>query len=146
MQLLFPAWVVETESTCPETPGNAELKILLETSSPSSGSPPRSRVRFTPYAHDSTESWWRPTKVCHYNDVIMSAMASQITSLAILYSTVYSRRRSTETSKLRVTCLCQGNSPVTDECPAQKTSNAEKVSIWWRHHVKCVNSSHCTKS
>ena len=26
----------------------------------------------------------------HYNDVIMSAMASQITSLAIVYSTVYS--------------------------------------------------------
>ena len=27
---------------------------------------------------------------CHYNDVIMSAMASQITSLTIGYSTVYS--------------------------------------------------------
>ena len=30
----------------------------------------------------------------HYNDVIMSVMASQITSLAIVYSTVHSRRRS----------------------------------------------------
>ena len=30
----------------------------------------------------------------HYNDVIMSTMASQITSLAIVYSNVYSRRRS----------------------------------------------------
>ena len=30
----------------------------------------------------------------HYNDVILSAMASQITSLTIVYSTVYSRRRS----------------------------------------------------
>ena len=28
--------------------------------------------------------------VCHYNDVIMGAMASQITSLIIVYSTVYS--------------------------------------------------------
>ena len=27
---------------------------------------------------------------CHYNDVIMAAMASQITSLSIVYSTVYS--------------------------------------------------------
>ena len=27
---------------------------------------------------------------CHYNDVIMSVMASQITSLTIIYSTVYS--------------------------------------------------------
>ena len=30
----------------------------------------------------------------HYNDVIMSAMVSQINSLTIVYSTVYSRRRS----------------------------------------------------
>ena len=39
-----------------------------------------------------------------------------------------------KTSKLRVTGLCEGNSPVTGEFPAQMTSNAENVSIWWRHH------------
>ena len=44
---------------------------------------------------------------CHYNDVIMSMMASQITSLNyIVYSTIYSRRRSKKTSKLSVTGLC----------------------------------------
>ena len=43
-------------------------------------------------------------------------------------------RRSKETPKLRVTGLCEGNSPVTGEFPAQRTSNAENVSIWWRHH------------
>ena len=139
----------------------------------------------------------------HYNDVIMSKMASQITSLTIVYSTVYSgadqrkhqssaslafvrgiyrwpvaqlpsqffpahvpvfhkrqktlqwrhngrdsvsnhqphhcllnrlfRRRSKETSKLRVTGLCAGNSPGTGEFPAQMASNADKASIWWRH-------------
>ena len=37
------------------------------------------------------------------------------------------------TSKLRDTGLCAGNSPVTGEFPAQMTSNAEIVSIWWRH-------------
>ena len=46
------------------------------------------------------------------------------------------RRRSKKTSKLRVTCLCVGNSPVTGEFPAQRSSNAENVSIWWRHHVR----------
>ena len=68
----------------------------------------------------------------HYNDVIMGAMASQLTNLTIVYSTVYSvfSRR----SKLRVTGLCKGNSPVTGEFPAQMASNAENVSIWWRHH------------
>ena len=42
--------------------------------------------------------------------------------------------RSHKTPKLRLTDLCEGNSPVTDEFPAQKSSNAENVSILWRHH------------
>ena len=44
------------------------------------------------------------------------------------------RRRSKETSKLRVTGFCAGNSLGTGEFPAQMASNAENVSIWWRHH------------
>ena len=44
------------------------------------------------------------------------------------------RRRSKKTSQLRVTGLCEGNSPGTGEFPAQMASNAENVSIWWRHH------------
>ena len=46
------------------------------------------------------------------------------------------RRRSQKTSKFRVTCLCAGSSPVTDEFPAQKASNTENVSIWWILHGK----------
>ena len=34
--------------------------------------------------------------------------------------------------------LCARNSPVTGEFPAQVASNAENVSIWWRHHVTMV--------
>ena len=45
------------------------------------------------------------------------------------------RRRSKKTSKLCVTGLCAGNSPVTSEFPTQKASNAANISIWWRHHV-----------
>ena len=44
------------------------------------------------------------------------------------------RRRSKKTSKCRVTGLCAGNSPGTGEFPTQMASNAENVSIWWRHH------------
>ena len=66
----------------------------------------------------------------NYNDVIMGAIASQITSLTIVVS-----------RKLRVTGLCAENSPVTDEFPAQMASNAENVSIWWRHHVLRVYCS-----
>ena len=52
----------------------------------------------------------------HYSEVIMSAMASQIISLTIVYSTVYIQGAD-KTSKLRVTGLCTGNSMVTDEFP-----------------------------
>ena len=45
-------------------------------------------------------------------------------------------RRSKKTSKLHVTGLCAGNSPGTGEFPAQRASNAENVSIWWRHRSK----------
>ena len=45
------------------------------------------------------------------------------------------RRRSKRTSKLRVTSLCVGNSPGTGEFPSLMASNAENVSIWWRHHA-----------
>ena len=45
------------------------------------------------------------------------------------------RRRSKKTSKLRVTGLCDGNSPVTVEFLAQMASKAENVSTWWHHHV-----------
>ena len=44
------------------------------------------------------------------------------------------RRRSKKTSKLWVTGLREGNSPVTGKLPAQRASNAVNISIWWRHH------------
>ena len=42
-------------------------------------------------------------------------------------------RRSKKTSKLRVTGLWR-------EFPAQMASNAENVSIWWRHHVRMYSA------
>ena len=47
----------------------------------------------------------------HYSDVIMSVMASQITSHWHLCG------------------------EFTGDPPAQRASNAENVSIWWRHHI-----------
>ena len=51
------------------------------------------------------------------------------------------RRRSKETSNLRVIGLCAGNSPMTGEFSAQRASNAENVSISWRHHEDKKNGS-----
>ena len=65
----------------------------------------------------------------------MGSIASQITSLTIVYSIVYSDADQRKHQKLRVTGFCEGNSPGTGEFPAQMASNVENVSIWWRHHV-----------
>ena len=69
----------------------------------------------------------------HYGDVIMGAIASHQPHDCLLNRLF--RRRSKKTSKLRVTGLCARNSPWTGKFPEQMTSNAENVSIWWRHHV-----------
>ena len=50
---------------------------------------------------------------------------------------LFFERRSKKTPKLRVTGLCEGNSPVSSEFPAQRASSAENVFIWWRHQEVC---------
>ena len=60
-------------------------------------------------------------------------MGFKITCVSIVYSTVCSDADQRK-HQFRVTGLCEGNSPVTNEFPAQRARNAENVSIWWRHH------------
>ena len=56
------------------------------------------------------------------------------------------RRRSKKISKLRVTGLYVGNSPVTGEFPAQTASYAENAFIWWRHHGNSFHMAHRAES
>ena len=70
----------------------------------------------------------------HYSGVIMGAMASQITSLRIVNSTVYSgvdQRKHQESASL---ASVRGIHWWPVNFPAQMATNAENVSIWWRHH------------
>ena len=63
----------------------------------------------------------------HYNGVQMRSMASQITGLSIVCSTVGTgadQRKHQSSASLAVT--------VTGEFPAQKASYGANVSIWWR--------------
>ena len=64
----------------------------------------------------------------------MGAIASQITSLVIVYSTVYWGTYQKKYEISASLAFCAGISPLTCEFPAQMASDAEKVSIWWRHH------------
>ena len=63
----------------------------------------------------------------------MDAISSQITSLTVVYSIVYSdadqRKHQSSTSLAFVG---------TGEFPTQMASYAENVSIWWRHHEICL--------
>ena len=70
----------------------------------------------------------------HYGDVIMGAIASQITSLMIVYSTFYSDADQRKHQSSASLAFCAWNSPGTGEFPAHMASYAENVSIWWRHH------------
>ena len=63
----------------------------------------------------------------------MSAMASQITSLTIVYSRFIQAQIKENIKAPRHWPLC-GELPVTGEFPAQMANNAENISIWWRHH------------
>ena len=59
----------------------------------------------------------------------MGEIASQITNLTIVYSNVYSdadQRKHLSSASLAFVL----------GIPAQMTSNAENVSIWWRHHAE----------
>ena len=68
----------------------------------------------------------------------MDAMASKITSLTIVYSTVYAGADQGKTPKFRVIGLWAGNSPVPGNSPHKRASNAESGSIWWRHHEQMI--------
>ena len=82
---------------------------------------------------DKKQKWMVVNIASHYIDVIMTTMASQISSLTVVYSIVYSGagQRKHQSSALLAFVELTG----TGEFPAQRASNAENVSIWWRHHM-----------
>ena len=78
----------------------------------------------------------------YYNDVIMSTMVSQITSLTIVYSTFHScvdQRKHQSSASL---AFVRGIHRWPVNSPEQMASNAENVSIWWRHHVRPRSLDH----
>ena len=79
----------------------------------------------------------------HYSDVIMDVMVSQITGISIVSSTVCpgaDQRNHKKNIKAPRHWPLLGkttghSTSVTVGFPSQRASNAEIVSIWWRHHV-----------
>ena len=69
----------------------------------------------------------------HYDDVTMTTIASQITSLTVVCSIVYSgvdqRKHQSSASLAFVRGIHRDR-----WIPRKRASYAENVSIWWRHH------------
>ena len=75
---------------------------------------------------------WIPLQWCHKEPDGVSNHRRLDSFLNRLF-----RCGSMKTSWLRVTGLCEGNSPVTDGFPSKRANNAENASIWWRHYKWC---------
>ena len=77
------------------------------------------------------------TSLCHYRHLLQWCHNERDGVSRRLYCLPHNfyRHRSKKTAKSRVTGLCEGNSPVTGEFPAQRSSNTENDSIWCRHHA-----------
>ena len=79
----------------------------------------------------------------HYGDVIMSAMASQITGVPIVCLNVCSDTdQRKQTSQPRGIDWWPVDSPVDSPHNSQRASNAEDVSIWWHQHEKICGWPH----
>ena len=94
---------------------------------------------FLDIAHYADASRWSQSVLgdVHYHDVIMGTIASQITNLTVVYSTVYSdadQRKHQSSASLAFVWEIHRDRWI----PAQRASYAENVSIWWRHHVSTI--------
>ena len=73
---------------------------------------------------------WTAGSLTHYGDVIMVAIASQITSLTIVYSTVYSDADQRKHQSFASLAFVRG---IHRWIPRKRASHAEHASICWRH-------------
>ena len=78
----------------------------------------------------------------HYNDIIMSAMASQITSHTTICSTVYSGADQRKHQSSASLAFLRGIHRWPMNSPHKGAVTRKIVSIGWRHHVKfsCMDS------
>ena len=86
-------------------------------------------------------AYWRICTSPGFLTVASQSARSRLKSPASrLFTQPFIQAQSKKTSKLLLTGLCDVYSPVSGEFPAQRATNAEKVAIWWRHHVSFDSS------
>ena len=72
---------------------------------------------------------------------MMSAMASQITCVSIVYSTVCWGTHQRKHLSIASLAFVRGIHHWSVDYPHKGASNAEYVSIWWHHHVGTTHKS-----
>ena len=77
------------------------------------------------------QSDWYAELGMHSSDVIMSAMASQVTGVSILFAKSFADQRKHQSG---ASLSLWGESTGGRWFPSQRASIAENISIWWRHH------------
>ena len=112
---------------------------------------PKMMMKTTIFTHHPVVSlallsfcWWRHNRLLMTSqwpdncDTITWIVISNSLNIDFIHGDIHGRSCK-KTSKLCVTGLCAGNSSGTGEFPAQMASNAENVSIWWRHHAYAIS-------
>ena len=108
---------------------------------------------------NSPHKWPVTRRMFPFDDVIMTVITTVIIFVLIITKHAYHNQQ-LKPRIVTIPCmsalvvlechsvsgLCEGNSPVTGEFPAQRASNAENVSIWWRHHDHFFWSRQCRQS
>ena len=73
--------------------------------------------------------------ITYYSEVILNTMASQITGVSIVYSTVCSDADQRKYQSSASQAFVRGIHRWPVNSPAQSASNAENASIWWHHYA-----------
>ena len=118
----------------PRTRGNKEEWIWLDIVSRQDGTTTNKHSKFIRYAPGKQLEKEQTVYLLQWRHNALDGVSNHQPQHCLL-SRLFGRK-SEKTSKLRVTDLCAGNSSGTGELPAPMASNAEKVSIWWRHHAE----------
>ena len=118
----------QTKLSAPSTPFSPWWSNLKDC-------PSRTLVQYKPeimYMCTVRFLWWAPS---HYSDVLMSAMASQNIGVTIVYSTICSCADQRKHQSSASLAFVRGIHQRPMNFPHKRASNAENVSIWWRHHM-----------
>ena len=78
----------------------------------------------------------------HYSDVITSTMASPIIGISIICTPFCSGADQRKYQSSASLAFGKGIHRWLVFFPTQRASNAENVSIWWRHHGIAINAPH----